>query len=145
MNREADMEPVRVEAGSVPDPVSRAAVSPPPSAPKAAAPAAPAWKKSLGILDQALELTAAQKPAIEQMLQDREMEIRSFHDGFRKAGIVDLRDFDWKANLLKASWYRKLDALLDARQHEALMPLLEKGLLNEGLAFTVEPGMTILD
>jgi hypothetical protein len=46
---------------------------------------------------------------------------------------------------MKESWFKKIDALLDAKQHLQFVGVVEEGFCNEGLGFTVNPGMTVLD
>jgi hypothetical protein len=104
-----------------------------------------AWRKVLGALEVRLELSLIQKPAMEGILRERESEIKACQDAMRKSGFVDLRQYDWQVGLMKEAWYQKIDALLDAPQHQRFMALVQQGLLNEGLIFTVEPGMTVLD
>ena len=53
--------------------------------------------------------------------------------------------YDWQAARMKEGWYRRIDALLDTAQHERFVALVERGLFNEGLTFTIEPGMTVLE
>lgn len=109
-------------------------------------PAAPApWQKLFGPLDRALGLTATQRASVEGILRDRDAEIDACHEAIRKAGFVDIRHYDWQCGVMKAGWYRRIDGLLDGVQHEQFVALLQKGFLNEGLAFTIEPGMTVLD
>jgi hypothetical protein len=96
-----------------------------------------AWRKLSVSLEQSLELIPLQKPEVEGILREREEEIRTWHD--------DIRTYEWKVGLLKASWYRRIDSLLDGIQHHRFVVLVEQGLLNDGLAFTVEPGMTVLE
>jgi hypothetical protein len=106
---------------------------------------APSWRKILATMEGALGLKEVPKAEIEGILRRREDQIRDVHGAIRKAGIIDLRDYEWRANLLKAEWFRKVDAFLDPPQHEKFVILVEQGLLNDGLAFTVEPGMTVLE
>ncbi|MBI3857158.1 MAG: hypothetical protein HY293_15845 [Planctomycetes bacterium] len=103
------------------------------------------WRKMGAQLDRELSLTQVQRTAVEQLLKDREDEIKACHEEMLRAGIVDLRRYDWQVGLMKESWYRKFDALLDRIQHEQFAKLVQEGFFNEGLAFTVEPGMTVLD
>lgn len=115
----------------------------PAPAPKPAAP--PAWQKLIGALDRSVELTPIQRPAVEQVLKEREEEIKALHDSLLKSGVVDIRRYDWQADTMKDAWYRKIDALLDRTQQGKFLALVHQGFLNEGLAFTLEPGMTVLD
>lgn len=96
-------------------------------------------------LERALALSVAQRLQVEEVLLRRQEEIKVLHDGIRKAGVLDIRTFEWQVGLLKADWYRRIDAILDRAQHDQFVVLAEGGLFNEGLAFTVEPGMTILE
>jgi len=107
--------------------------------------AASSWTKMTSLLERELGLTLLQRNAAEQMLKDRETEIKALHEAILRSGVVDIRQYDWQADLMKEAWYRKLDALLDRPQHDRFVDLVQKGFLNEGLAFTVEPGMTVLD
>jgi hypothetical protein len=99
----------------------------------------------MGVLDRGVDLTPVQRPAVEQALRDRAEEIKALHESILRSGVVDIRRYDWQADTLKDAWYRKIDALLDRTQHEKFLALVHQGFLNEGLAFTVEPGMTVLD
>jgi hypothetical protein len=103
------------------------------------------WQKLLVALDRGIDLTPIQRPAVEQALRDREEEIKALHDSILRSGVIDIRRYDWQADVMKDAWYRKLDALLDRTQHEKFLALVHQGFLNEGLSFTVEPGMTVLD
>jgi hypothetical protein len=107
--------------------------------------AASCVSKMIASLDRELTPTAVQRSAIEQFLKDREAEIGAWHESIFQAGVVDIRQFDWEADRLKDGWYLKIDALLDRLQHDRFVFLVQQGFLNEGLAFTVEPGMTVLD
>lgn len=114
------------------------------SRPVAATPV-PSWRKLLVTVDQSLALTETQKAVVQEMLIDRDKEIKIWHEAIRKAGLLDIRQYDWQVGLMKEAWYRRVDALLDVAQHQRFTELVAKGLFNEGLAFTVEPGMTVLD
>lgn len=96
-------------------------------------------------LDRELTLTAFQRESVEHFLKDREAEIKALHAGILRSGVIDLSDYEWRVGLMKDGWYRKIDALLDRVQHARFLKLVQDGFLNEGLAFTVEPGMTVLD
>jgi len=118
----------------------------PPPAGKVAAPAKVAgWQKLIVKVDSSVELTSIQRSAVEQILKDREEEIRALHESVLRSGVIDIRRYDWQADTMKEGWFRKIDALLDRAQHERFLALVQQGMLNEGLAFTVEPGMTVLD
>lgn len=140
---------LRVSEGKSEDVGLAAAPTAPASAASSPAPAvkpAPAgWAKMLGTLDRAVGLTVSQQPAFEQLLREREKEIQGFLSSIRSSGILDVRDYEWRSDLMKESWYRRMDALLDGAQHGRFLALLEKGFLNEGLELTIEPGMTVLD
>jgi hypothetical protein len=82
---------------------------------------------------------------VEEVLRDRQHEIRQYQDLLRTVGAIDLRQYEWKTSQMKESWFRKIDALLDRPQHEAFVVLVQRGFLNEGLDFVIEPGMTVLD
>ena len=97
------------------------------------------------LLDRELTLTTLQRDAVEQLLKDRDLEIKACHAAILRSGVIDIPQYEWQAGLMKEGWYRKIDALLDRAQHERLLALVQKGFFNEGLAFTVEPGMTVLD
>lgn len=103
------------------------------------------WRKMFGQLDYKVELTTIQRISVEQILRERELEIQACHQEFVKVGVIDFRHYEWKAGLMKDSWYRRIDALLDRVQHERFVALVQNGFLNEGFAFTVEPGMTVLE
>lgn len=103
------------------------------------------WRKTSVHLERPLALTALQRAGVDEVLRQRQEEIQELHAAIRTSGILDIRSFEWRVSLLKADWYRKIDGLLDAPQHEKFVAMVENGLFNEGLAFTVEPGMTILE
>jgi len=105
----------------------------------------PAWRPVYARLIQEISLNIAQQPVVEELLRDRQHEIRQYHDLLRTVGAIDLRQYEWKTSQMKENWFRKIDALLDRSQHEAFVVLVQKGFLNEGLDFVVEPGMTVLD
>jgi len=110
-----------------------------------AASSSPGWRKLLSNLERGLTLSLVQKPRVEEILRQRDAEIQGCHDSIRKSGMLDVRAFEWEVARLKESWYRQVDALLDSAQHEQFVILVEKGLFNEGLAFTVDPGVTVLE
>ena len=99
----------------------------------------------MSVLDRGVELTPIQRPTVEQVLRDRQEEIKALHESILRSGVIDIRRYDWQADTMKDAWYRKIDALLDRMQHEQFLILVHQGFLNEGLSFTVEPGMTVLD
>jgi hypothetical protein len=147
------MEPVKpVERASGPavaeNPVKPESV-PVHRRPEAAAVTRPASggpvKKLLVALDRELGLAALQKEAVDRILQDREGEIRGCHEAIRRSGVLDMRHYEWQVALLKAAWFRKIDSLLDSVQHERFVAMVEQGFFNDGLVFTHEPGMTVLD
>jgi hypothetical protein len=105
----------------------------------------PSWRTMNARLIQDVSLTLTQQAMVEEILRDRHHEIRQFHELLRSVGAIDLRQYDWKTSLMKESWFRKIDALLDRPQHEAFVILVQRGFLNEGLDFVVEPGMTVID
>jgi hypothetical protein len=146
--------PARVEAELRPDPefLEPAAIPQPEpvelrkrSETVSVAPSALSSRKQLQLLEREVILTTIQQIAVEQALRDREDEIKAWHEGIRRAGLIDIRHYEWQVGLMKEAWFRKIDAVLDREQHEQLVVLVGKGFLNEGLAFTVEPGMTVLD
>jgi len=97
------------------------------------------------LLDRELSLTALQREVVEQLLKDRESEIKACHAAIVRSGVIDLAHYEWQVSLMKEGWYCKMDALLDRAQHQRFLVLVNQGFFNEGLAFTVEPGMTVLD
>lgn len=96
-------------------------------------------------LERELQLSPQQLSRIDEVLLQRDAEIRNCHDEIRKSGFLDIRATEWEFARLKDSWYRRIDALLSTGQHATFVVLVENGLFNEGLAFTVEPGMTVLE
>src|SRR5262249_4389849 len=103
------------------------------------------WRKVYAQLAQDVALTAIQHAAIEQILRDRDDEIRRYHDLMRSSRVIDLRQFEWQTAWMKEDWFRRIDAHLDRRQHEQFVVLVQKGFLNAGLELTVEPGTTVID
>jgi hypothetical protein len=108
-------------------------------------PAAGSPARMTSLLDRELSLTALQKEAVEQLLKDREAEIKTCHAAIVRSGVIDIAHYEWQVSLMKEGWYLKVDALLDRAQHERFLVLVNQGFFNEGLAFTVEPGMMVLD
>jgi hypothetical protein len=104
-----------------------------------------AWKTLSGQLERGVGLTGVQLPTVEAILKSREDEIRECHEAIRRSGVLDMRRYEWQVGQMKASWYRRIDALLDGAQHVRFVAMVEQGLFNEGLAFTHEPGMTVLE
>jgi hypothetical protein len=104
-----------------------------------------AWKKLSGRLERELSLTTVQQPAVEAVLKIREDEIRECHDAIRRSGVLDMRHYEWQVGVMKAAWFKRIDSLLDTVQHHRFVVLVEQGFFNEGLAFTHEPGMTVLE
>jgi hypothetical protein len=103
------------------------------------------WQKLGDSLGKSLALTALQLPEVEEILREREDEIRICHEDIRKSGVLDIRTYEWQVGLMKSSWYRRIDSLLDWRQHQRFADLVEHGFFNAGLAITVEPDMTVLE
>jgi hypothetical protein len=103
------------------------------------------WRKLSQVLAGELTLTSVQQGSVEQILRERQEEIRSCHDQIRKTRLLDMRHYEWQVGRMKESWYRKIDGLLDASQHERFVALVEQGFFNDGLGFTEDPGMTVLD
>lgn len=101
--------------------------------------------KLMALLDRELILTAHQRDTVEQILKDREGEIKACHAAIVKSGVIDIAHYEWQVGLMKETWYRKVDSLLDRAQHERFVVQVQLGFFNEGLAFTIEPGMTVLD
>lgn len=134
-----------LQESSAPTVAARSPQAPPLQASQAVQPAPVTWRKLYGTLDRKLGLTTTQKAAVQEVLETREKEIKTWHEAIRKAGLLDIRQYDWEAALMKESWYLRLDGLFDVAQHELFGSLVAGGLLNDGLAFTVEPGMTVLD
>lgn len=97
------------------------------------------------ILERDLGLTGYQTQALAQALLERDQEIQTCHEAIRKSGILDFQAYDRQAQRMKEDWYRRIDTFLDTEQHVRFVALVERGLLNEGLAFTIEPGMTVLE
>lgn len=144
---QAAIRPVEVDA-----PIREAAPqggSPLLQAAEATVPAKPAasfeWKKLSGTLERSLELGPLQQSRVERILRQRQDDIRVCHEEIRKSGILDIRAYEWKVRGWKEEWYRSIDAVLDRSQHQRFIALVEGGLFNEGLAFTVEPGITVLE
>ena len=106
---------------------------------------APSWRKLFNTVDHTLALTSIQQSRLVEIFRERENQINSCHDAIRNSGILDIRDYEWQVARMKEVWYRRIDVLLDGEQHEHFVALVAQGLFNEGLAFTVEPGMTVLD
>jgi hypothetical protein len=117
-----------------------------PEVASAARPAsAESWRKLYVSLDRELALTSVQQAAVERILRDRQDQLRECHEAIRKSGVLDMRHYEGQVAVMKAAWYRKIDILLDSAQHERFMIIVEQGFFNDGLAFTHEPGMTVLD
>lgn len=115
------------------------------SAPAIRTASVPSWRRMGVLLERGLTLTSIQQPSVEQILKDRELEIARCHEMIRKSGLLDLRHYEWQVGVMKESWYRRIDALLDGAQHGLFVAIVEQGFFNEGLAFTHEPGMVVLE
>lgn len=96
-------------------------------------------------LDRELSLTAHQRETVEQFLKDREAEIKACHAAIVRTGVIDIPHYEWQVRQMKEGWFLKVDALLDRVQQERFVILVQQGFFNEGLAFTVQPGMTVLE
>lgn len=146
-----DRQPVpAAEAKALPRAAAPRTESTPPRNPEEAVlvkpePASVEWRKLSGSLERSLELSSTQQPEVERILRQRQDAIKICHDDIRKSGILDIRAYEWKVRGWKEDWYRSIDALLDRSQHQRFVALVEGGLFNEGLAFTVEPGITVLE
>jgi hypothetical protein len=105
----------------------------------------PSWRKMSLDLSRELHLGSSQQEAVEQILRDRLEDIRKCHDQIRKSRLLDVQQFEWEVGQMKESWYRKIDALLDSTQHSRFVALVQSGLFNEGLGFTEEPGIVVLN
>ena len=103
------------------------------------------WRKLSNTLNQSLSLTTSQEGRVEQILRERTEEIRVCHAEMRRAQLIDVQQYEWQVARMKESWFKRIDALLDARQHRQFVLLAEQGFFNDGLGFTVDPGMTVLD
>jgi hypothetical protein len=97
------------------------------------------------VLDRELTLTTHQRQTVEQLLKDRDAEIKACHGAIVRSGVLDIAQYEWQVQGMKEGWFRQVDALLDRAQHDRFVALVQQGFLNEGLAFTVQPGMTVLD
>ena len=141
-------EPARTVVWNVPEPVGTDRVPKGRgSEPAATVRKAPelSWRKLSSALGQDLMLTPIQQGSVEQILRERQEEIRTCQDEIRKARVLDMRQYEWQVGRMKERWYRRIDALLDAAQHEGFVAIVEKGFFNEGLGITEEPGLTVLD
>jgi hypothetical protein len=96
-------------------------------------------------LENDLNLTPLQQAFVKGILEEREAEIRGCHDAIRKSGVLDTRHYELQVSRMKGAWYRTIDALLDGSQHERFVALVDQGFLNEGLAFSIEPEMMLLE
>jgi hypothetical protein len=114
-------------------------------APESDQKAAASVARMTALLERELVLMAPQREALEQVLKDRDAEIKSCHAAMVRSGVIDIAHYEWQVDLMKEGWYRKVDALLDRAQHERFRILVQQGIFNEGLAFTVQPGMMVLD
>ena len=103
------------------------------------------WRRLAVLLGKELSLTPLQQASVERFLQERHEDIRNCHEEIRKSRVLDVARYDWQAAQMKDSWYRRLDGLLDASQHDRFVVLVQQGLFNEGLGVTIEPDMTVLD
>jgi len=126
-------------------PVPKGVFRGPEPKPAAAETGRAAWRKMAAVLEKDILLTAIQRASLERILREREEEIQACHQEMRTSGVIDIRRYEWQTGQMKEVWFLRLDSLLDRSQHELFVALVQKGFLNEGLAFTVEPGMTVLD
>lgn len=107
--------------------------------------ASPAKKSTAPDPLQGLGLSTMQRTLVDDVLRERAGEIAALHERIRKSGVLDIADFEWQVLRLKAEWYRKIDRLLDSVQRPLFAALVEKGFFNDGLAITIDPGMTVLE
>lgn len=132
------------ETGPIQAPLDPGSKTPEPRAAPRKTPE-PSWRKLFSGLTGELTLASLQQESVESVLRERQEEIRICHEEIRKSGLLDMRRYEWQVARMKESWYRRIDGLLDAAQHERFVALVEQGFFNEGLGFTEDPGMTVLD
>lgn len=88
-----------------------------------------------------LELTDDQSARVLAVLQDREEELKRWHQEIRESGYFDPSEYGRRLLQRRDLWFRRVDALLDARQHGAFLDLVTAGsYFRPGTDFTVVNG-----
>jgi hypothetical protein len=82
---------------------------------------------------------------VEQILSERCQEIQDCHGEIRRSRVLDVQQYEWQAGRMKEGWFRKIDAVLDSDQHSKFQAKVDQGFFNEGLGFTLEPGIVVVD
>jgi hypothetical protein len=93
--------------------------------------------RELMSLLEPLELSDDQTARAEVILEDREKELRSWHEGIRNSRIFNPEEYGRSLQERRESWYRSLDALLDTKQHARLQQMMARNFLGQGTEFVV--------
>jgi hypothetical protein len=85
-----------------------------------------------------LELSEEQAAGILPILRDRAEELGRWHQEIRESGVFNPGEYGRSLTQRRELWFRRIDGLLDARQHEGFRQLVSlKGFLRQGTDFTV--------
>jgi len=88
-----------------------------------------------------LELSEEQADRTLAVLQDRAEELKRLHREIRSSGVFNPGKYSRELLHGQDLWFRRIDALLDVRQHETFLDLVRnQGVLRHGTDFTVHNG-----
>jgi len=105
----------------------------------------PATQEMVLLLRDELGLTEEQQGRVSAFLGEREAELKECHEAIRKSGVFMPREYGRTLARMKVGWYRKIDGILDSRQHLRFEVLVAEGLLRPGTEFGVNLNeMTVL-
>lgn len=96
-------------------------------------------------LESELQLSSAQARDIAEILGDREGEIEALNARIRASGIFSRKQY---SRSIREIWARSNDRIankLDTRQNLRFREMLRLRELGDSAAFTIEPGMTVID
>lgn len=89
------------------------------------------------VLRDELELSEQQLTRISLCFQDRAVELQECHEVIRKSGVFVPKEYGKALGRMKDGWYRRIDAVLDTRQHARFEELVAEGFLRSGTEFTI--------
>ncbi|HYE97725.1 MAG TPA: hypothetical protein VEJ18_02390 [Planctomycetota bacterium] len=96
-------------------------------------------------LARELGLSSVQRSSVESILVDRHREIEAYFAEIRARKVFTLEEWSRRTKGIKEGSYRRIEALLDARQASAFLGLLERNGLNDTIAFKVPDDVANLD
>lgn len=101
--------------------------------------------RMLFLFERELSLSDEQVLHIERVLKDREVEIEDYHRQLRESRIFVAREYSARIRRIQRDSYDRIGTVLDSAQYRRFVRLLEEGRVGDGVAFTIEPGMVVLD